>query len=188
MNTKLYHFIVSGSTFSLSNETDADPMSDYSPGIWSIKTYKKAIEYAKRYLAEGHTIVVTAYNEREHETANKAIQDLGLNQELFKIPDTLPVSQVDNGKPKTLAELKRYLILGKKIRIISGMELEQPQSRETEILKVQSNAIVSRKGTDGKTWLEFGQAKQWIFDNQGATIHYLSQGVYKPSVRIEYLD
>lgn len=43
--------LIVGHSFSLSNETNADVMTDYFPGIWGIKTQKSAMKYAKECLA-----------------------------------------------------------------------------------------------------------------------------------------
>jgi hypothetical protein len=79
------HFtLIVGHGYSLSNDTDSDSMTDYFPGIWGIPTQKRALEYAKKTLEEGHSITVTDYNNKNyHKVANKFIKALGLSQPLF---------------------------------------------------------------------------------------------------------
>ena len=79
-----HYFLIVGHLFSLSNDTDADIMTDYSPGIWAIKTQKAILRFAKDILARGDTITVTDYdNPKYHRLANKFIKELGLVQPLF---------------------------------------------------------------------------------------------------------
>lgn len=105
-----------GHSFSLANETDSNPQSDYSPGIWGLKTQKSAMKYAKQILEEGNQIRVTDYdNAKYHSLANMFIKELGLNQPLFVEPKALESEIVTNGKPSNLSQLKKYLKEGTKV-------------------------------------------------------------------------
>ena len=187
MNKK-YTLIVSGDNrFSLSNETDSDPMTDYSPGIWGISTQKSALRYAREILANGDEIRVTDYNNAKYHTlANKFIKELGLKQELFKEPVfTIQSIVTKSGVPSTLGALKKFLTVGKKIRIV---HTENPdRNRDTEVILVKNESIVTRKGLGG-SHLYFEKAVNWAFDNFGATYGYINNdGTWKASFRIEYL-
>lgn len=188
---KQYTLIV-GHNFSLSNETDADIMSDYNPGIWAIKTQKMALKYAHKLLEDGDTIKVTDYNNPAyHALANKFIKELGIDQPLFDEPSTLrPILSVPtNGKPATLGALKKYLAPGLKIHLKNYQEDGTIRNeRDTEIKRVQTNAIVVMKeGGTADSFLEFGNAKDWTFDNEGANKNFIShEGKYVLSIRIEY--
>ena len=52
----LCHF--GGNRFALTNETDRDVYTDYFPGIWGIETQKRAVQYTKELLADGHKVVL----------------------------------------------------------------------------------------------------------------------------------
>lgn len=185
--------LVVGHNFSLVNETDANPYTDYNPGIWSIKTQKMALKYARETLNEGNTVKVIDYNNPSyHSLANWFIKELGIKQPLFTEPENAPTSSVTLGNiPSTLAGLKKYLTVGKKIRIINYVNLgnaETTNTRETEIVKTQSESIVTKR--DGHNcWLDFGKASSWSFDNTGATHFTLNKdGKMEHSFRIEYLN
>jgi hypothetical protein len=62
MDTKKHYSLIVGHDFSLSNDTDSDAQSDYSPGIWAISSQKATLRFAKEILAEGDTIMVTDYD------------------------------------------------------------------------------------------------------------------------------
>lgn len=201
---KHYKLIISGGDrgCSLSNETDHDSMSDYFPGIWAINL-KHAVKYAKEYLAEGNTVSVTCYDNPEHyATANKVIKELGLKQELFPEVAALKQPGVTNGKPSTLAALKKFIQPGVKLRAINygftpedyaavnRCETQQERlavyatqkrsvigNRETVVLSAQSNAFTVEKtpGTGNKSWVYYEKASDWTFDNEGATKHDLGR-------------
>ena len=188
---KQYHLIVNGHGFSLSNETDHDVQSDYFPGIWGIKTYKQAIKYARQELDRGNHVKVTVYTAREHELANKAIRELGLNQELFIIPAALPESKVTNGKPTNLAQLKKFLTVGYKFTVKGKYSIEEKKFlnvRETFVRETHADSVVTDLNGK-KCWLYFGKASEWKFDNDGATMFWMDRdGKFEPCVRIEYLN
>ncbi len=181
---KKYKVIV-GHGFSISNETDSDIQSDYSPGIWGISSQKKTLQYAREYLNGGNEVTVTCYdNPNYFELANKFITELGLKQPLFKVIEKPTGGVVTNGKPSTLGALKRYLTVGTKVKITS---VENPQNnRETEVVETKTESVVTRKG-NGKSHIYYGKATDWTFDNTGATYNTLREGVYVPCFKIEYL-
>lgn len=45
-----------GNRFALANETDADPMHDYCPGIWAIESQKEAARWCRQLLNEGNEV------------------------------------------------------------------------------------------------------------------------------------
>lgn len=183
-----YTLIVNGpSSFSLSNETDADVMTDYFPGIWGITTQKNVLKYAKEYLANGDEIRVTDYdNPKYHAIANKFITELGLKQPLFQELSPAPTSTVTNGKPSTLGSLKKFLQVGTKIKIVSTTYPDR--TRDTEVIQTKNESVVTRKGT-GQSHLYFDKAMNWGFDNSGATYYSLDRdGKWSPSFKIEYLS
>ena len=187
--SKHYSLIV-GHSFSLCNETDADPQSDYSPGIWAIKTQKRAMKYAKELLEAGNTITVTDYkNPSYHALANKFIKELGLDQPLFDLPEMIKQTSVSNGNPANLSQLKKYLSVGTKLNIRSfksdGVTIHG--ERDTFVKRVQTNSVVLDKN-GGDSWLEFGKADSWNFTDTGATKHYSDrEGKMIPSTEIIYL-
>ena len=183
------HKLIVGHDFSISNETDYDPTSDYFPGIWAIKSQRQALDFARKILAEGDEISVTDYDRPQyHALANRFIKALGLNQKLYPEPKPLERKTVTNGKPAGLAQLKRYLVAGRKLKLINydgaGKTIGE---RDTSVIGTQTNAvIVERNG--GKSWLEYGRADGWTFDEHGATSHIHSEGEYRPLLRIVYRD
>lgn len=189
---KHYKLIV-GHDFSISNETDSDPQSDYSPGIWAISSQKNAIKYAKEYLDKGAIVTVTDYNEpRYHALANKMIKELGLKQPLFQEPEAIPASTPTNGNPSTLSALKKHLQQNTRIVITNFHGNGQaPESRETFVRSLvcsanSSNVILDKNG--GRSWLEFGKASEWSFDDKGATRYDITrEGTVEKSTRIEYV-
>lgn len=185
---KHYSFIVAHG-FSLANETDADPMSDYSPGYWGISSQARAIKYAKELLAGGNTIKVNTYGDANYAAlGNKMIKELGLSQPLFTEPEALKAEAVTNGKPSNLSQLKKYLQVGVKVTSKAIFKDGAWQnSRETFVNSVQGNAVTFEKA-GGKSWVYFYKANEWTFDNAGATHHYIErEGKFIPSIRIEYL-
>lgn len=192
-----HHKLIVGSRFSLANETDWDPMTDYSPGIWAIESQKTALMYAKQFLAAGDTITVDCYNDPNYfALSNKFIKELGLKQELFKEVAPQSSAPVTNGKPKNLSQLKKYLTVGKLITISNYRANEKNElvetSRPTSVLAVQTNSIIVEKtlGSGIKSWLDIGKASDWTFTNEYALKSYLSkyaQG-YEPSTKIIYQD
>ncbi len=193
---KDYRLIVDGSYFSLSNDTDSDIMSDYSPGIWAIKTQKRALKYAQELLAGGDTVTVETYkNPKNAPLANKFIKELGLKQPLFAEVAPIPKTvNYDNLKIKTLADLKRYLQVGVKVKITNTGYQGVVSTRETEVMKVQSNAITLAKDASlpkdrwQNSWLEFGKASDWGFTMTGATKYYIDREGRVPSTTIEYIN
>lgn len=186
--SKKYSLIISGNnSFSLSNDTDSDAVTDYFPGIWALKTQKSALRFAKQILAEGNEIRVTNYdNPKYHPLANKFIKELGLSQVLFTEPKAVKQGVVTNGMPSTLGALKKFLTVGSKIRFVNFKNPDR--SRETEVVEIHNNNFVTRKGEAGKSWMEFGKASDWSFDNLGATTHFINcEGQVVPSIRIEYM-
>lgn len=189
---KNYTLIV-GERFSLSNETDSDVMTDYSPGIWAIKTQKSAMDFAKRLIAGGDEITrVTDYdNPKYHALANKFIKELGIKQPLFAEPDTTISSIVTKtGVPTNLSQLKKFLTPGKKVHMKNFFG-EEVRERDTSVMLVQSNSFVVEKtlGSGMKSWCDFGKASEWSFDNFGATHLYLDRdGKFLPQTRIEYME
>lgn len=184
-NNKNWTLIV-GSHYSLSNDTDWNPMTDYSPGIWAVKTQKSIINFAKEILARGDSITVSDYNNPNyHTTANKIIKILGLNQPLFDEIKPRPVN-VTNGKPTSLGALKKYLTVGKKIKIEN---LTNPSlTRDTEILQVKNDSIVTRKGEIGMSHLYFDKPVNWEFTNESATYGSIRDHGFSILYRIVYKD
>jgi len=173
--SKHYKLIV-GHDFSLSNETDCDIQSDYFPGMWGLKTQKSALKYAKQEIAEGNTISVTDYdNPNYHALANWFIKELGLSQELFKEPEAI-ISKVTGTAPRKLSDLKRYLEVGKKIKIANYRNGERVE-RDSVVLSMQSNAFTVQKGgtQDVKSWVEYGKASEWGFTDTEATKYYINR-------------
>jgi hypothetical protein len=190
MNKKNYTLIVGGH-YSLSNDTDADIQSDYSPGIWAIKSQKEIIRYAREILANGDKITVSDYkNARYHSIANKIIKELGIDQPLFKEPEAAPQSVVSNDKPASLAALKKYLVIGRKVHVINyDGEGKRRNEQDTSVMDVQNNSVIFEKtlGVGVKSWLEYGKAEGWTFDDNGATLYFISKdGKVMPCTRIEY--
>jgi len=187
---KQYTLIVQD-RISLSNETDAHPQSDYSPGIWSIKTQKSAMKWAKQLLAEGDKITrVTTYDNPNYAAlANSFIKELGLDHPLFQEPVALKQELVTNGKPATLGALKKFLQPNLKLYITNydsdGVTIKA--ERETFIRKVQSNSFtVDRQGKD--SWFYFDKAINWKFSNTGATHYWIgSDGKFTPSSKLTYI-
>ena len=73
--------------------------------------------------------------------------------------------------PKTLAELKRYLVLGTKLKAISNSTNNKLAGKTRAINLVQTNSI-RFEPLDGETrgsWLEFGKAKDYTFSPTGFT-------------------
>ncbi len=180
-----YTLIVSN-YFSLSDDTNSDSMSDYFPGIWAIKTQKSAMYFAKKYLDKGDSIKVTCYNNPSYfSLANKFIRELGLKQELF--PESAPLPKSETGSmPANLNQLKKYLVVGKKVRMVRFRN-DEKESRDTFVKKVQSNAVVVDKN-GSNSWLEFGKSNDWSFDKDGATYYTYYSNERKPCVRIEYIN
>lgn len=190
MEKKKYSLIVSGdSSFSLICDADQDAMTDYFPGLWGIKTQKSAIKFAKEELAEGNEVLVRNYNNANYYAlSNKLIKALGTNQPLFKEPEALVSSVPTNGKPATLSELKRYLTVGKKIKINNYTVKNE---RETIVLATQTSSVILEKiaGTGIKSWLELGKASEWVFTNESASKYYTDRdGKKVVSSTITYLD
>lgn len=187
---KQYTLIVGGS-FSLVNETDAIPQTDYFPGIWSISSQKRALELAKKTIAEGNEVTVSCYdNPTYFALSNKFIKDLGLTQTPFKEIEPLKSEVVTNGKPANLSQLKKYLLPSVKITIKRFRDGEVSDERVTSVLATQTNNVIVEKtlGSGIKSWLTLGKAADWTFDNAGATNYYLERdGNYTKSVRIEYI-
>lgn len=184
MNRK-YTLIVQ-STFSLSNETDADIMTDYFPGIWSIKTQKSALKFAKELIANGDTISqVTCYNNPAYyPVANKFIKELGLDLPLFEeiAPiEVLPVTKP--GIPQNLSQLKKFMTPGKKLFVKNfnsdgGLRLE----RITSVLGTNTGNVILEKtlGSGIKSWLAYGNASDWQFSNESASLFHVGrEGRYK---------
>lgn len=223
MDKKHYTVIVGSGArgWSISNDTDWDPMTDYSPGMWACSR-KSVMKWAKEYIDEGHTVRVTTYDNPNYaKWGNEAIAELGLTQEPFKMPEAVPESRVTNGRPSNLSQLKKYAQVGVPLRIknrylpggtceahiqkgyLSNSDeckCQKPldytngqwtNERETEVARVQTNSITTWKYEPGSTesWLEWGKASNWTFDNDGATLHYTDRDTFAPvpSVRIEYL-
>lgn len=117
--------------------------------------------------------------------ANKIIKELGLKQELFPEPRPEPV--VDCGSsPSNLNQLKKYLNVGKKIRIVRYRDGEQV-SRETFVKKAQSNSVVV--DADGRnSWIEFNKSINWSFDKDGAVYSWFESSGKRPVFRIEYIN
>ena len=182
--------LIVGHDFCLSNETDADVQSDYFPGIWAIKTQKSALKFARQILEEGNEIRVSDYdNPKYHALANQFIKELGLKQYLFKEVEALKQEQVTNGKPSTLGALKKYLVTGTKVKIQwFDNEGKITNERETFVKRTQTNAwVFDKNGSD--SWLEHGKASEWVFSNDGATLHYIDRdGTTKPSVKLIYIN
>ena len=185
-NMKNYTLII-GHDFSISNDTDSDPNTDYRPGIWAIGSQKSALHYAREILAKGDRITVSDYDRPQyHVLANKFIKALGLKQKLFPEPKALEQKAVTNGKPSNLSELKRYLGIGRKVKITNydtGGAVRE--ARDTSVIGTQTNAVIfDRNGK--KSWLEFGKAGEWTFDNDGAIKFIHRDDGLTPSSRIEY--
>lgn len=192
MNNKKHYKVIVGHDYSISNETDYDPMTDYFPGIWALKSFKSALKYAKEYVDAGHAVTVTCYdNPRYMDTANKMIMALGIDQPLFKTATPLPASVVTNGRPSNLSQLKKYLTPGKKIVIVNYRDDGSIRDdRGTSILAVQTNSIIVEKtlGSGIKSWLDIGKATDWVFTNDSAMKYYLRDTGYVLSTRIIYND
>ncbi len=183
---KHYKLIVQD-RYSLSNETDSDIMSDYSPGIWAIKTQKSALKFAKEILAEGNTIEVTDYdNPRYHSLANWFIKELGLSQPLFN-ELVSPMSDVTNDKPRNLSAFKKYLTVGMKLRIINH-RTEGDTERMAEVLSVGvSNFTLTKSETSRlPSWSQFDKASDWSFHNDCAIRYYVVEGNYQKSTSYFY--
>jgi len=187
---KQHTFIVGSGQrgFSVSNDTDTDPMTDYSPGAWGISK-KFALEYAKEKIAIGDIVRVSTYDNPNHAaTGNAIIAELGIDQPLFPLPETVAPSNVTNDKPATLAQLKRYCAEGVKIHMKNRFNDVWLRECDTYVKRVGSNSIVL--DSDGRdSWLEWGKASDWSFDNEGATNTYINNqtGARVPCLRVEYL-
>lgn len=194
-NIKDYKLIINKNTYSISNETDSDPYTDYSPGIWAIKSFSRAIKYAREYLEAGHNLTVTIYNNAKYaKKGNEAIKLLGLSQTPFIEPLELPQSNVTNDKPQNLNQFKQYLKVGMRLKIIHYPHprlTEAPKERITEVLTVGSTNFTCAKESGGivKSWSYFGKSDEWVFDNTGATHYYTSpKGERIKTTRYEYQD
>lgn len=186
---KQYKLIVSANNFSLICPAEQDSMTDYFPGIWAIKTQKSALYFAKDELTKGNDVIVDCYNEpRNFPLANKMIKALGLKQPLFAEVAPVVSSVVTNGKPSTLGALKKYLQVGVKVRIKnydSGTGAMRGE-RDTFVKKLQTTSVVFDKN-GGNSWLEFGKAGDWSFDNDGANSYWIDRdGKRILMTRIEY--
>lgn len=186
-----HYKLIVGHDFSLADETNCDSMTDYFPGIWAIGSQKAALRYSKEILARGDTISVTDYdNPRYHALANSFIKELGLSQPLFEEPAPLTPSVVTkSGVPTNLSQLKKFLTVGKKIHMKNYFG-EEIRERDTSVLEVKTASLVVEKtlGTGTRSWMDFGKASEWIFDNDGATHYYLDRdGKNLPQTRIEYI-
>jgi hypothetical protein len=75
---------------------------------------------------------------------------------------------------KTLADMKRDLVVGKKVKLVwrNGKEL----SEERTVFKVQTNSICFEREGGGKTWLDMPKATLLEYD--GNTIK-----IYRPITR-----
>lgn len=199
-NTKKdYSLIVSGdNSFSLICDADQDGMTDYFPGIWCLKTQKSALMFARKELERGNTVEVRNYdNPSNYALSNKLIKALGTGQTLFA-ETAAPVSAlvIKAGIPSNLSQLKKFLVVGKKIKISNfrydDSKTLMPMTRDTVVIKVQTNAVVLAKtGTEvigaSPSWLDLGKATDWAFDNFGATKCYIDRdGKLIPSSKIEY--
>ncbi len=181
--------LIVGDHFALSNETNSDIQTDYFPGIWGIKTKKSAINFSKQILDEGNQIQITDYdNPKYHSLANELIKELGLKQDLFKEPETLKQNPITNGKPSTLAALKKFLAIGTKLRIQQlDYQGEIKNDRETFVKRTKTNAWVFDK-FGGDSWLEHGKASEWLFSNKEATLYSIDRdGTNKPLIKIIYI-
>jgi hypothetical protein len=193
-NKRHWSLIVHGNNYSLSNNTDSDPMTDYSPGMWGIKTQKQALKWAREILADGDSITVTDYdNPRYHAVANKFIKELGLNQPLFtELATPKQDGVVTNGKPDSLNSLKKYLTVGRKVHVVNyDSDGNQRNERDSEVLKNQTNSVVFSKfiGTTTPSWLDYGKPTDWTFSDSSALQWVLWSGEgYKKSTEIFYQD
>jgi len=182
-----YTLIISGdSSFSLVNETDKDVMTDYFPGIWALSTQKSVLKYAKQYIDNGDEVTVSDYdNAKHHVLANKFIKELGINQPLFPEVDMTIKSVVTNGKPATLGALKKFLTVGKKVRIENSQFPDR--SRDTEVTLNNTTSFATKKGT-GQSWSYWNKATDWGFDNDGATSYFFDsrEGKMIPSYKVIY--
>jgi len=184
-----HYTLIVGHYFSLSNETDRDVMTDYFPGIWTIKTKKSALRFSKDILAKGDTITVCDYdNPKYHKLANGMIKELGLKQELFKEPEELVSNVTDSNVPSNLGQLKKYLTVDKKLHIAGyNSDGEIRAERDTFVKKTQSNAVVLDK-QGANSWLYFEKASNWKFDNDGATQCDINRdGKQIPYIRITFI-
>jgi hypothetical protein len=182
------HTLIVGNDFSIANETDRDVYVDYFPGIWAIPTQKETLRFAREILARGDSITVSDYNNPQyHRVANKFIKALGLKQKLFPESAALERKTVTSGKPTNLSELKRYLVVGQKVKIIfyrsDGSEISR---NEATTLRTQGDLmVVDSYGTN--TWWEYRSTDRWTFDNIGTTQYIVdNDGKYIPISRIEY--
>lgn len=173
-NTKEYNLIVSD-RHSLSNETDANPIADYSPGIWSIDTDKKTLKWAQNRLDDGNKVTVVCRHDKYKEKANEFIDKLGLDQDKFAVPEK-PESDVSNDRPKFLSQLKRYF---KRVDEIT-IEYEKDLLIERNGGKRRTAEVIAEKDTSVKlsdeskprnyTYLYYEKAKNWTFHNDRATL------------------
>lgn len=184
---KTYSLIVQND-YCLSNETDSNIQTDYFPGIWGIKTQKSALKFAKEILAEGDIIKVSCYdNPKYYAIANEFIKALGLNQKLFPEVARPVQGTVTNGKPSNLAQLKKYLTVGKVIHTKNyyGQEVKE---KDTTVLGVQTNSFIFEKtlGSGIKSWFEIGKANDWIFTNESAQKYEFVNGSLRLVYEIKY--
>lgn len=184
-----HYTLIVGHSFSLCDETNGDPMTDYFPGIWAIKSRKSALKFAQACLDRGDTVTVSDYdNPAYHESANYCIKALGLSQPLFTLPAALPKPVVTSDKPATLAAFKKFLTPGLKITVDwLNSDGTVKSSRETFVKRVQTNsAVLDKNGSD--SWLDFGKAGDWVFTNTDATLFHMghTDGVRYPVVRVIY--
>lgn len=184
---KKYSLIVQHN-YCLSNDTDSDIQSDYFPGIWGIKTKKSALNFARNILAEGDEITVTCYNNPEYySVANEFIKELGLKQELFKEVAKPVQGTVTNGMPSNLAQLKKYMTVGKVVHTKNYYRTE-PLEKDTTILGVQTNSFIFEKelGNGIKSWFEIGKASDWVFTDVSAQKYEFINGELKKVYEIIY--
>jgi hypothetical protein len=84
---------------------------------------------------------------------------------------------------KTLADFKRYLATpDASLKMIhlsyNGQERPVFTNEWRTVAKLQTNSVALRTPTNksGKSWLEFGKASEWLFDEQNKTCQNESNG------------
>ena len=182
---KNYSLCIFGpSRFALSNDTDSDPYTDYNPGIWGITSQKSVLKMAAELIAEGNNVrVMTLSSDHMNNLANDFIKKLGINQPLLEVLPSIPANSVSKvGVPNSLASLRRAMIIGRVIRVINyDNDGAVIGARNTSVAGGNTSGMTVLKG-DRNSWIYWGRASDWSFDDNGATLYYRS----KKTMRIEY--
>ena len=113
------------------------------------------------------------------------------NSDTDPIPVTCPSDDCPSHEvPKTLAELRRYLTPGTKIRLVESLLGPTPPGKqEREVSRWQSNALVLRiekAGQSVESFAHFQRASEFTFEPDGFTLWEIDGDKKVLAARYEY--